>query len=122
VHINLQNNIGAKKMNSEQLIEGIREHAKKYASEKATKEHLEEYKKSKLAILMKKYETHYDAANAQEREARKDPEYLELLEGLKVATENAEMARWELKMMEMRFEIWRTKHADRRAERSRYGA
>ena len=76
-----------------------------------------------MAILMKKYDAEGAKTNAQqERDARADPDYLELLTGLRIATEESERLRWELKLAEIAVDIWRTKQASKRAERSGYGA
>lgn len=105
----------------EQRMDEIDSKAKQFAKAKSEKEHLDEFKKSKLAILMKKYEAKgFSSAAAQEREARADDDYIELLEGLKAATEASEQARWELELIKIRFEAWRTNQANQRAERNRY--
>ena len=107
----------------ERRLQELRETAKKYAAAVAQKEYLEEFKKSKLAMLMKKHERDgFKTTAAQEREARADADYLGLLDGLKVATEAAEGLRWELKIAEIGAEVWRTKESSRRAERRAYGA
>lgn len=106
----------------EQRIAEIESKAREFAKARATKEHIDEFKKSKLAILMKKHEKNFPSAAAQEREARADQEYIELLDGLRAATEAAEYARWELELIKIRFEAWRTNQANQRAERGRYGA
>lgn len=104
------------------LIE-LRETARKYAVAYAQREYLEEFKRSKLAMLMKAAERDgFSTSAAQEREARAHPDYLQLLDGLKVATEAAEALRWELKIAEIGAEVWRTKESSRRAERRAYGA
>ena len=95
----------------------LRELAKKHAVAKAQANYLEEFKKSKLSILMKKYErAGHATAVAQEREARADHEYIELLEGLRAAVEVSEEARWALEVSKMSIEVWRTRRADQRAE------
>lgn len=100
-----------------QRLHELRELAKKHASAKAQVVYIEEFKKSKLAMLMKKYEKQGHAtAVAQEREARADQEYVELLEGLRVATEISEESRWTLETAKMAIEVWRTRRADQRAE------
>ena len=86
----------------------------KFAKAKAERVYLEEYRKSLKAILMKRsLET---AVNAQEREAYSDPEYLQLLQGIKEATEIEEKLRWDLIGAQARVEIWRTEQANNRAE------
>ncbi len=88
--------------------------SKKFAKAKAERVYLEEYRKSLKAILMKRsLET---AVNAQEREAYSDPEYLQLLLGLREAVEIEEKLRWDLIGAQARVEIWRTEQANNRAE------
>jgi hypothetical protein len=55
-------------------------------------------------------------AAIQEREAYAHPDYIELLQGLRAATEKALSCKWRLEIVRMRFEAWRTQHATRRAE------
>ena len=107
----------------ERRLQELRDTAKKYAVAFAQREYLDEFKKSKLAMLMKSAERDgFTTAAAQEREARAHVDYLGLLDGLKAATEAAESLRWELKIAEIGAEIWRTKQATARAERRAYGA
>ena len=66
-------------------VDFIRDNGKVYAKAKADRVYMEEYRKSLKAILMKRsLET---AVNAQEREAYSDPEYVQLLQGLREAVE-----------------------------------
>lgn len=107
----------------ERRMQELREKSKEYAEAYATMNHLDEFKKSKLAILMKQAERQgFQTAAAQEREARAHDDYLTLLDNLKTATERCESLRWELKLAELGAEIWRTKQANQRAERKGYGA
>ena len=107
----------------EKRLHELRELAAKYAKAEAQRVYIEEFKKSKLAQLMKSAEARGHAtAAAQEREARASDQYVELLNGLQVATEEAERSRWELKIAEMGAELWRTQQASLRAERRGYGA
>ncbi len=100
----------------------LRAMAKDFAAAAANRAYLEEYKKSHLAILMKRYEHDFPTVSAQEREARADKEYLETLEGLKVATETAEKLGWELRIAMKGADLWQTTQANERAERRGYGA
>lgn len=100
----------------EKRYEELRKAAAIYSENKAKRVKLEEFKKCKLAILMKKYEPEHKTAAAQEREARADPEYMEVIEGLASAVELEEASRWKLEEFKMRFEEWRTRNANRRAE------
>jgi hypothetical protein len=107
----------------ETRLHELRELAKQYAKAEAQRTYLEEFKRSKLAMLMKQSEVEGHATvAAQEREARAHHDYIGLLEGLRAATEEAERSRWHLKIAEMGAELWRTQQASLRAERKGYGA
>lgn len=107
----------------EKRMAELRETANKWAKANAQRDYLDEFKKSKLAILMKQAEVAgFTTAAAQEREARANSDYLTLLEGLREATETAEALRWQLRIAEAGIEIWRTRQATMRAERKGYGA
>jgi len=71
---------------------------------------------------MKQYESKYPTAAAQEREAYADPDYLKTLNELEHWTARAELLSLERADLELRFEAWRTRQANQRAERGRYGA
>jgi hypothetical protein len=101
-------------INPELAIEYIFKHGKRYAKAKAERIYLEEYRKSLKAILMKK--SIESAVNAQEREAYSDPEYVELLKGLKEAVEVEEEIRWGLVAAQARIEVWRSMEATNRVE------
>ncbi len=101
----------------EKRFEDLRKTAEKYAVAHGQAGHLDEFKKSKLAILMKKYEKDgFATSAAQEREARADPDYIKLLDGLHVANVESERLRWELKLAEMKIDVWRTQQSNKRAE------
>ena len=107
----------------ERRMQELRELSKDFAKAKAQQSYLDEFKKSKLAMLMKIAEKEGHTSNAaQEREARAHPDYLELLEGLRDATERSESLRWQLQIAEIGAEVWRTQEANRRAERRGYNA
>lgn len=86
--------------------------AKAYAEAKANVTYLEQFRKSKKAILY---------ANAigntiadKEAYAYSHPEYLTLLEGLKDAVEEAERLRWMLVAAQARIDVWRSQEASNR--------
>lgn len=107
----------------EHRLHELRELSKKYAKAQAQRVYLEEFKKSKLALLMKTAEqSGHTTAASQEREARAHHSYIELLEGLRDATEAAEGARWELEIAKIGCDLYRTKQANMRAEMKGYGA
>ena len=102
-------------MNPEQSAQSIREKAPAYGVAKAQRVYLEEFRKSKKALLMKEsLSMGYEAANAQEREAYADPSYQQLLKGLAAAIEQEETLRWELESYRLDIEIWRSREATNR--------
>ncbi len=99
------------------VLNYIRDNSKAYASAKANRVYLEEYRKSKKAILMQQAEKEgHTSAAAQEREAYANPEYKELLDGLKEAVEAEESLRWMLIAAQAKVECWRTLESNKRAE------
>lgn len=113
-------------MSEPEWLHQIERLVKAYAKAKADRVHLEQFRKSKKALLMTEAETldskKYKSAAAQEVYAYGHSEYLELLEGIKAATALEVECQWNLKQREWKFETYRTEQANQRAERSRYGA
>ena len=105
-------------MNQKQIndaVDYIYTHGQKYAQAKAEVTYLEEYRKSKKAMLMKTaMENGAKSAAAAEIEAYADPSYIELLKGLRVAVELAEGIRWGLVSAQARVEVFRTVEASNR--------
>lgn len=98
-------------------VEFIIKNAPAYAKAKSERVYLEEFRKSKKALLMKDAMlAKIDAANAQEREAYAHPEYQELLVALATAIEIEETLKWQLEAARMRTDIWRTEQANARME------
>ena len=96
-------------------IEFILEQAPKYAEAKAQRIYLEEFRKTKKALLMKDAMARgIDSAVAQEREAYAHYEYQELLLGLQVAIEKEETLKWMLTAAQMKADIWRSEQASER--------
>jgi len=96
-------------------VEYILKNRKEYAAAKAKRVMLEEYRKSKKALLMKDALTKgVEAANAQEREAYSHPEYVALLEGLAAAIEQEEIIKWGMEAARMKVDLWRTEQANER--------
>ncbi len=85
-----------------------------FARAKAERVFLEEFRKSKKAILMA--QSTEKSAIAQERDAYAHPEYIELLEGLRAAVEKEEALKWCLVAAQARIEIWRSKSATGRTQ------
>lgn len=106
----------------ETRLQELRDIAKKFAKAEADRHYLEEFKKSKLSILMKAFEVEgIKTAAGQEREARAHPDYITLLQGLRTATEEAERLFWELQIARTGAGLWQTQQANQRAERRGYG-
>jgi len=104
-------------MKPEEAAQTIRDKAPAYGEAKAQRVYLDEFRKSKKALLMKNaLEMGYEAANAQEREADADPAYLQLLKGLAAAIEKEETLRWEIEAARLDVEIWRTREATNRMQ------
>lgn len=96
-----------------EAVDFIYRTAPMYAKAKAERVYVEEWRKSKKAILMKSCGE--SSIAAQEREAYSHPEYQELLKGLQGAVEAEETLRWSLVAAQARIEIWRTRSANNRA-------
>jgi hypothetical protein len=104
-------------MDPHKAIDYIIHNASRYAQAKANRIFIEEFRKSKKALLMKDALARgYEAVNAQEREAYSDPEYLEVLRGIKDATAEEEELRWKLEAAKMRVDVWRTEQATARSQ------
>ena len=93
-------------------IEYIWENAPAYAKAKGELAHLEAYKSSLKAILMKR--SGESAIGAQEREAYAHEDYKQLCVGIGAATEQAELLKWRLTSAQMRFDAWRSEQANNR--------
>jgi hypothetical protein len=95
-------------------VDYIIKHARQFADAKAQRVYLEEFRKSKKALLMK--QSIEPALGAQERDAYAHAEYVELLKGLKEAVAIEEKLRWDLIAAQARVDIWRTEQANLRLE------
>ena len=95
-------------------IEFIIENAPKYAEAKAQRIYLEEFRKTKKALLMKDALARgIDSGVAQEREAYAHLEYADLLKGLMVAIEREESLKWMLTAAQMKAERDKLKRGGR---------
>ncbi|AVS68948.1 hypothetical protein C8245_23000 [Paracidovorax avenae] len=88
--------------------------SKKYAQAKANRVFIEQFRKSKKALLMNQCQE--KAYAAKEAYAYSHPEYIELLEGLRAATELEEALRWQMTGAQLRVEVWRSQNANDRAQ------
>jgi hypothetical protein len=98
-------------------VEFIVSNAPLYAKAKSERIYLEEFRKSKKALLMKNaMVAGFDSAVSQEREAYAHTEYKQLLMGLAAAVEKEETLKWQLMAAQMKTEIWRTESANDRMQ------
>lgn len=93
-------------------VEYIIENAGNFAAAKADRVYLDEFRKSKKALLM----SQSTAKTAVEREqyAYSHNEYLELLQGLRSAVEVEEKLKFMLIAAQLKVDIWRTAQASNR--------
>ena len=108
----------------ETRLDELRQQARAYAAAEADRIYIENFKKSKLAMLMKvaERELGLTAVNSQEREARTHPEYLELLDGLREATKIAEENKWLLQIAMRGSSLYQTQQATKRVEMAAYAS
>ncbi len=85
-----------------------------YAHAKASRVYLEQYRKSKKAMLIQ--EAPKGTMLEKESYAYSHADYLEILSGLKEAVELEEKYKFEIKAAELRVETWRTMQANQRKE------
>lgn len=108
----------------EQELKGMREAAGRYAQAKANRTHLEQFRKSKKAILFQEAPDEMGVgadsrrATVADREnyAYSHPEYIELLDALRVAVEEEERLKTRMTAAELMVEIWRTQQANARRQ------
>jgi hypothetical protein len=92
----------------------IIENAEAFADAKAERVHVENFLRSKKALLMNQS----DAKTVADREAYAyaHPEYVQLVDGLRDAVAVEEKIKWLLIAAQARVEIWRTRSANARAQ------
>jgi len=100
--------------NPNKAVDFLIANAEKFAKAKADRVYLEEFRKSKKALLMNACPE--KAANAREQYAYSHPEYVELLQGLRDAVEIEEALRWQQVAAQLRVEVWRSQEATNRGQ------
>ena len=95
-------------------VDFIVHNAGKFAQAKAQRVYLEEFRKSKKALLMA--QSPAKAANEREQYAYAHEDYLGLLGGIKAAVEVEEELRWKLEAARIRVDIWRSQEASNRGQ------
>jgi hypothetical protein len=94
-------------------INFILTNAPKYAQSKATRVQLEEYRKSKKAILMSNEE---GTLGAKEMYAYAHADYVALLFEIKEAIAQEEELRWKLEAAKLRVEVFKVEEYTKRME------
>jgi hypothetical protein len=98
-------------------LDWIRDHAEEMAAAKADRVQVEEFRKSKKALLMIAAEkAGFTSMASQERQAYADPEYIEYLNALGAAVEKEEKLRWLMVSAQLKIECWRSLESTRRIE------
>lgn len=93
-------------------IDFLLKNAEKYAGAKAQRVYLEEFRKSKKALLMNQSDE--KTVNAREQFAYSHPEYISVIDGLKSAVEIEETLKWQQIAAQLRVEVWRSQEASNR--------
>ena len=103
----------------EKALNFIRDKAGELAEAKANRVYLEQFRKSKKAILFQES----DAKTIADKEnyAYAHDEYLDLLLGLKEAVETEELLKYQMRAAELKIDVWRSRNANTRFEKKAYG-
>ena len=96
------------------MVDFIFLNREKLAEAVGARGYLENFLKSKKALLMKA--SGESTIGAQEREAYAHPDYIALFKAIEEAKVLEETLRWGMTGAQMRVEIWRTEQANFRAE------
>jgi len=100
------------KVDPHEAIDFIYRNSTAYAKAKAEVTYLEEFRKSKKAILYA--QSIGKTVTDRENQAYAHPEYQALLKGLQAAVEAAEELRWQLIAAQARIDVWRSQEASNR--------
>lgn len=94
-------------------VDFLLKHAPDFAKAKAERVYLEEFRKTKKAILFR--ESPEKTVAEREQWAYAHPEYIEILVGIREAVEREEELRWQMIAAQARIEVWRSNEASNRA-------
>jgi len=103
--------------NFEKRIEAMGDAIAPYAKAKANRIYIENFLRCKKSLLMKESESKTIAG--READAYSDPEYIQLIQGLKQAVETEEKCKFALERFKIEFEHWRTTQANERWQKDR---
>lgn len=97
----------------QKAVDFLREHAPILAAAKGQRVYLEQFLKSKKALLMR--ESGAGSVASQEVAALAHPDYIALVEALRDAADAEERERWLMVAAQARIEVWRSLEASNRA-------
>lgn len=101
-----------KTIDPNEAVDFLIKNAAAYAKAKSQVTYLEEFRKSKKAILFGS--AIGNTVTDRENKAYSHPEYLALLDGLREAVEEAERLKWMLVAAQARIDVWRSQEASNR--------
>ncbi len=101
-----------KQINPHEAIDFMIKNAEAYAKAKANVTYLEQFRKSKKALLFNN--SIGNTVADRENYAYSHQEYLAVLDGLREAVEEAERLRWMLVAAQARIDVWRSQEASNR--------
>ena len=99
-------------INPHEAINFMIKNAEAYAKAKANVTYLEDFRKSKKAMLFSS--AIGNTVADRENYAYSHPEYLAVLDGIQAAVEEAERLRWMLIAAQARIDVWRSQEASNR--------
>ncbi len=107
----------------EKVLQAMRDAAKPHAQAKSERVHLEQFRKSKKALLMVEAEKK-GLKTVSEREcyAYAHDDYIQLLDALGVAVYREELNKTIIEGCRLSAELYRTQCANNRSEKNGYGA
>lgn len=106
----------------EKRLHELRQQAAAYSKAEADRTKLNHYRKIVLAELMKEAQAKgIDTVAGQDRDARTQPRYKELIDNLHTATHIAEENLWLLRIAMRGSSLWQSEQATLRAELQAYG-
>tara|TARA_R110000796_G_scaffold241528_1_gene363147 strand:+ start:81 stop:425 length:345 start_codon:yes stop_codon:yes gene_type:complete len=101
---------------AQQALAYIWHTSEKFANAKSTRVYLEEFKKTKKALLISSAPIKCKTIQERDSFAYSHYEYVQLLQGLREAIEQEETLKWKLRCAEEYIGSWRTREASARFE------
>ena len=102
------------KIDPEKALNFMRDNAPALAKAKADRIYLEQFRKTKKALLFAAAPEQCKTVQAKEAYAYSHDEYIEVLQGLRAAVEVEEEIRWRMVAAQLKVEVWRSTEASNR--------